>query len=279
MTEAQIAATKTKLEEMAKKEEEVAAVNELKNELEAVIYGSREKMEREDIVKVSTEEQREEVTKLCTEFEEWMYEAGATKADYESRLTKIRDALGPIQERSVELEARESLPENVESAVEVAKRTKAMILKNMTWVNVSKVDAAAKHIEEFEEWWTKKQEKQASLPLHEAPAYTKAEVAERMQKMTKELDKLKKIKKPKEAKKPKNTTKKDKDAAGVNAAKEEKLPETVEATETELANVRAKKAEAVEKEDFDAAHSLKSREKTLVDHLASLKADKDKSEL
>jgi hypothetical protein len=54
--------------------------------------------------------------------------------------------------------------------------------------------------------------------------------------------------------------------------KEEALPATVEDTEKELTAVREKKATAVEKEDFDTAHALKSREKALSDHLARLQA-------
>merc|ERR1711972_1012924 len=75
----QIESARKHLEEMAKAEEEVQAVNEMKNQLEAAIYGSRDKVERDDIVKVSTESQREEVVKLCTEYEEWMYEGATAK--------------------------------------------------------------------------------------------------------------------------------------------------------------------------------------------------------
>merc|ERR1712207_48454 len=58
LTDEQIAETRKKLEDQSVKEEEVAKVTALKNELEAAIYSSREKLEREDIVQVSQEAQR-----------------------------------------------------------------------------------------------------------------------------------------------------------------------------------------------------------------------------
>merc|ERR1719235_363133 len=108
----------------------------------------------------------------------------------------------------------------------------------MTWVNVTKVEEAAAALDEFKEWWAKRQEKQRSLPLSEAPAFTKAEVETAAEKAVKKKDNATKAKsKPK-----------DKDS---DKATEEKLPTDAAATEKELEAVRAKKAEAVEKEDFD----------------------------
>jgi hypoxia up-regulated 1 len=180
------------LENMTAKEQEVKAVQGLKNELEAQIYSSRDKLESEDVIKVSTEEQREEVTKLCTEYEEWMYEAGATKNDYDTRLAKLNDLLGPIQERAIELEARADIPGAVKEIVDAAKDMQSFIEKNMSWVNASKTAAAVEKLTEFEEWWAKRQTAQAVLPLHEAPAYTKSDVMDRVNKVSKEFTNLKK---------------------------------------------------------------------------------------
>merc|ERR1719343_1488576 len=122
----------------------------VKNDLEAAIYGSRDKLERDDIVKVSTEDQREDVMKLCTEYEEWMYEGGSSKNDYEMRITKLQDLLGPMEERALELEARSDLPDMVQDSVEDMRKTHAFIEKNMTWVNSSKTEAAMQKLTEFE---------------------------------------------------------------------------------------------------------------------------------
>merc|ERR1740123_3043563 len=68
----------------------------------------------------------------------------------------------------------------------------------MPWVDKNKTAKAVTQTEEFEEWWKKKLESQAQLPLHEAPAFTKKEVVEKLGQVQKAWDKLKKTKKPKE---------------------------------------------------------------------------------
>merc|ERR1712127_235774 len=83
-------------------------------------------------------------------------------------------------------------------AMEAVEGSRNMIKKYMPWVNETKVLAVDEKTDEFQTWWTGRQEKQKELPLHEAPAYTKTEVLEKLEHLTKEWDKLKKIKKPKE---------------------------------------------------------------------------------
>jgi len=262
----------TKLQELGKKEEEVLAVAGMKNELEAAIYGSRDKLERDDVVKVSTEEQREALTKLCAEYEEWMYESGATKLDYENRLQGLQDMIGPIEERALELESRSDVQDHVKESVEDMKEKDKFIRKEMKWVNVSKAEAALAKLTEFEEWWAKKQDQQTALPLHEAPAFTKKDVQERTSKLQKEFEKLKKIKKPKEKKAPKNATNATKSDS--SKAPEAELPTDPEVVQKEIDSLRTKKADAVENEDFDLAQELKKKEKKLVDHLEQLQAEK-----
>merc|ERR1719356_549968 len=144
-----------------------------------------------------------------------------------------------MEERVTELEAREYLDDNVKQALDDMVKIKKQIEKNMTWVNASKIETALKKQTDFEEWWNKKTEQQAKLPLHEAPAFTAKDVNEKLDKLRKEWDKLKKIKKPKEAKaKDGNKTSKAKGKA------KEELPATVEATEKELNALKEKKAAA-----------------------------------
>lgn len=275
--------TDEKIEELQKwlkalkeHEEEAAAMAGLRNELEAYIYGSRDKMERDDIVKVSTEQQREGVSKLCTEYEDWIHEAGHhPKSEFETKLKALQDLLSPMEERALEMESRADLPDTVTEEMETIKEMKKHVLKNMTWVSSNKTDAAAERLTEFESWWEKKQEQQKKIPLHEAPAYTKQEVLSQISKVKKEWEKLKKIKKPKETKpkKDKNTSKSEK------SEKEDPLPTDIDAIERELSEISVKKMEAVEKEDFDAAHALKQREQLLSEQRKKLKAEDDKGEL
>merc|ERR1712032_1553565 len=223
--------------------------------------------------KVSTEEQREEVNKLCMEYEEWLYESGATKSDYEQRLNKLQDLLGPMEERATELEARPDVEEQLQDGLSDVKKVHAHIVKNMSWVNPNKTQDALKR---FEEWWKKKTESQKKLPLTEAPAYTRKEAIDKLTGIQKEWEKLKKTKKPKEAPKPKAA--KNKTAGGdgkdkKEEKKEEELPSDPAEVEKLLASLREEKAAAVAAEDFDKAQSLKSREAALTKQLEKLKAE------
>jgi len=274
MSEEGILEARKQLEAVHQEEEEVQAVHAMKNELEASIYGSRDKMELGDIQKVTTDEQREEVVKLCTEYEEWLYEGSTSKTEFETRLNKLKDLLGPMEERALELESREDVADNVKEVVAKMNKFHDDLKKNKTWVNETKLEAAVKKLTDFEEWWTKKQDSQKDLPLHEAPAYTKAEVTERIGKLQKDWDKSMKAatKKPKEDKKTaKGANATDASSSSAKAdAKEEALPSDAKAVEEELKSVREKKAQAVEDEDFDKANELKQRETTLKAHLATL---------
>lgn len=244
-------------------------VNELKNELESLIYSARDKMEGETLMQVSTTEQRDEVTKLCGEVEEWSYEGSINKNDYEQRLESLKALLGPMEERVVEMEAREDLPGTVKDYIDDVKDIKKMMKKNMSWVNETKIEKADEKLTEFTEWWSQRQEKQKALPLSEAPAYTKAEVLEKVKKMQLEWDKLKKLKKPKETKKKETSDEKGKDTKGKDESSS--LPETIDATESKLTEVKKAKADAIENEDYDKAQELKKEQEALAKHLAQLK--------
>jgi len=263
---------KKMLEEMANKEAEVQAVKEMSNELESSIYAARDKLEGESIIQVSAEEQREAVTKLCSEVEEWTYEGSTEKHEYEKRLESLRGLLGPMEERAQELEDRADLGDTVKEAMEGVEGSRNMIKKDMPWVNETKILAADEKTEEFQKWWTGRQEKQKELPLHEAPAYTKTEVLEKLEQLTKEWDKLKKIKKPKESKKPKKDDEKDA-KKDTDSTEESALPHDVAATEAEIEEIKKKKEKAVENEDFDMAQQLKKRQDALKKHLSKLKEE------
>jgi len=277
-----IAEAKKRLETMRETEALAKELDSLKNELEAGIYAARDRLESDTVIKVSTDGQREEITKMCTEVEEWLYEGSNAKTDYEQKLTGLRNLLGPIEERAQELEKREELPEMVKDVLEKADEAKKHIQKKMDWVNPNKTEAMITKQKEFEEWWSKRQDLQKKLPLHEAPAFTAAEAQSKIKEIEKGWEKLKNTKKPKEKKEKKakdNETKKG-DAKKTEEEEAKPLPTDPAEVEKELEEIRKQKADAVEEEDYDKAFTLKQREKDLKAHLATLKPDGDgKAEL
>merc|ERR1711907_9891 len=112
------------------------------------------------------------------------------------------------------------------------KEMEATIRKDMPWVNASKIEKAQEKLAEFKTWWAQRQDKQKELPLSEAPAFTKAEVQDKLAVVQKEWEKLKKIKKPKESKESKKDASSAKtEQEKTSASGSETLPETLEATE------------------------------------------------
>jgi len=208
-----------------------------------------------------------------------MNEAGSSKADYEERYKKLQDLLGPIEERIVELDARPDLADNVKDVLDKIAKYNTDMKKNKTWVNETKLELADAKVANFTEWWDKKQASQKDLPDHEAPAYTKKEVMDKLSKFQKDWDKAMKaaMKKPKEEKKKEgkkgsNSTDNSTDTKEEPAkeAPKEELPTDYKAAEEMLKAVRDKKQAAVENEDFDAANLLKQREVELKAHLDTL---------
>jgi len=279
LSDAAIEKLRKKLEDAAREEAEVRALASIKNDLEAAIYGSRDKLDREVIIQVTTEEQREVVIKLCSEYEEWMYEVVDSKGEYERRLTTLQELLGPMEERAAEFETRTELVEQVTEDVAEMLRIKAHIEANMSWLLPNKTEAAQKKLSEFEEWWQQKQDQQKKLPLHEAPAYMKADVLQRLSKIQKEWERLRRLKKPKKdpaTKNAKNQSTVDNSTQdSANVTKKDELPTNPADVEREIASIRDRKSAAVEKEDFDSAHTLKLRESMLSKHLEHLRAGRE----
>merc|ERR1712224_395050 len=132
----------------------------------------------------------------CTEFEDWLLESSMEKSEYEARVLQLKDLIEPMQERASELEAREGLSQDVEAQISTMKKLARHISYNLTWVSENKTNATMTQLKEFESWWSKKQEQQKELPLHEAPAFTAKEVKEKLSKQMKKWVDFAKTKKP-----------------------------------------------------------------------------------
>ena len=88
------------------------ALEGAKNAIESYIFATRDTMGDEEtlakLTKVTTEEQRENMTATLAEAEEWLSEDGAsaTLANYTARLLSMKAVIGPAYARSEELEER-----------------------------------------------------------------------------------------------------------------------------------------------------------------------------
>merc|ERR1719353_2272754 len=119
-------------------------------------------------------------------------------------------------------------------------------------------------VEEFKEWWEKKDKQQEELAAHDVPAYRTGDVEKKTQKLVEDFDVLRKTKKPKdpEEEKRKKEEKKKKEEEAKKAAKKKK---------------EEKKKKEVEEEDFDAAQSIKEKMEKLNEQLAALPEGEEKA--
>merc|ERR550534_2412841 len=211
MTSADIQAAAEELKRIEARDMQVKLIDEVKNTLESTIYSYRDKLETDEIIKVTTEEERAKISTLSAETEEWLFGDGteADLATYNERLRSLQGLMEPGFERQRELLEREDLPEFVDSTL-VSIGSMRDEVKNMTWVNETKIEAANSKLLEFETWWEDVSKKQQDLPAHEVPIYRVEEVKEKLGNVEKMWSKLKKTKKPKEPKKEKDKKKKKK---------------------------------------------------------------------
>jgi hypoxia up-regulated 1 len=260
------------------KDDDARKLDSVANEVEAYIYGTRDKLESESWIGVTTEEIRTELSTLLTETDEWLQDSNPerTLQDFEGKLQALQGKADPIQERALELEYRPDVVDWVKDELEEAQKWQEILVKNMTWIESNKTQKVAEKIEEFTTWWTKVQEKQKTTPVHEAPAFTREEVRTRMKTVTSEIEKLKKIPKPKEKKekKDKGKGKEKKKDKKKDKSKKEPVDTTgydIEKATAELARIETEKSEAIKAEDYDKAETLKKEKDKFQAILEALK--------
>ncbi|GKV28939.1 hypothetical protein SLEP1_g37923 [Rubroshorea leprosula] len=103
-----LAEAKGKLEALDKKDAERRKTAELKNNLEAYIYSTKEKLESEDFEKISSADERQSFIQKLDEVQEWLYTDGedATAKEFQEHLDSLKTAGDPIFFRFKELTER-----------------------------------------------------------------------------------------------------------------------------------------------------------------------------
>jgi hypoxia up-regulated 1 len=116
-----------RLDVMNEADQEVRRVEAAKNTLEAFVYESREKLSSdENCLQVSTEEEREEISSMLMQTEDWLYEDEAMNGNasvFEAKINGLNEKVRPIKFRAFELEERPLLPELVEKVQDWVNQT------------------------------------------------------------------------------------------------------------------------------------------------------------
>ena len=170
----------------------------------------------ENVGKVSTEEQRKEVSKLANEAEDWMYDDGynVDLRTMEAKYLELATPADKIFFRVAELTAR---PAAVAALKEKLEKVEELMTKCETThpqiTEVERNDVLAK-IEEAKTWLTEKEAEQEKVALPDDPAFNSSQVPLRTKSVESMVSRL--SKKPKHKPPKSNETKAEDDTKAKN---------------------------------------------------------------
>ncbi|KAG0235393.1 hypothetical protein BGW42_005372 [Actinomortierella wolfii] len=203
------------------------AREEARNNLESFLYRARELLHRDEIIEVTNEEQREQLSSKLSEASEWFEDnEDAERKEFEAQLKTLKDLEEPISRRAAEKVSRPAAFIKLESAVSMARSVGEALLKGEeSYHTPEEVKALFDACDEVDQWIKEKREAQDKLALWEEPVVMTREIEYRGVPVEKELTKLLSKKKPKTAKKDNGNATEEKKQDDEAATKEEKKEE------------------------------------------------------
>merc|ERR1712176_318004 len=192
---------KTNIAALAELDKERVLLEEARNKLESYFYSVKNKLidDEDDVKKVSTEEQREELRKLSRDAEDWLFDEGDT-ADLETIQAKYDELATPAEKvwfRLKEMTARPAAVKALtEKLVEIEEKFSQWVA-DLTHITDEEKDDVYSKIEGARKWLSDKVDAQAEKDGHEDPVFTSEEVPLQTKPIQKLIAKLSKKPKPK----------------------------------------------------------------------------------
>ena len=200
MAPAAVASAVVAEKEMVARDTEIHATQDMRNSLEANIYSTRSAIESE-LLDYSTPAERETLTTLLSELEDWLYNDGfsAPKAAYASKLADLTSKGGPLATRKTEAEGRYGAVTALKETIEHFKD----VLSNKTGKHSHLLeadhDSLRATINGVEKWLKESQEAQSSREKYHDPAFKVIDVTAQRERMIKELGPIERRPVPKPA--------------------------------------------------------------------------------
>uniref|UniRef100_A0A7R9U3F9 Uncharacterized protein n=1 Tax=Pinguiococcus pyrenoidosus TaxID=172671 RepID=A0A7R9U3F9_9STRA len=167
---------------MLAQDEERRQTANIKNDLEAYIYGQRDAI-IDSLKEYITAEEKESFNKALMEMEDWLYDDGydATKEVYLEKLAGLKKLGDPINARLFESQNRQKAADDLKSVIQ-----SFMAVANSTESKYAHLgDDDRKTIRDevslAEDWLLAGLSNQSSLPLNQDPVITVAQMQERVQ--------------------------------------------------------------------------------------------------
>ncbi|XP_069686469.1 hypoxia up-regulated protein 1 isoform X2 [Periplaneta americana] len=183
------------------------------NALESFVFDAQGKLWLDEYQAAATPEEVEKIKQTCSEVSDWLYEEGsdADAATYEAKLSELKTLTGPLYRRVKEHMERPEALAALHSMINGSSNFLASA-RNMTTDSPDglftqvELDMLEKVIKETQEWKTKMEEEQSSLPASVTPKLTVKSITDKMALLDREVKylvnkaKIWKPKKPKDEK-------------------------------------------------------------------------------
>jgi len=200
-----MAASRSKLLEMAEKDKERMMLEESKNKVESYIYRIKNKLSDDEveIESVTTKKQREEVRKLAEEAEDWLYEDGYS-ADLATMEDKYAELSVPFEKIMLRISEKTARPEAIEALQTKLTEIEALMAKweeSKPQVTEEERKSVLDKVEEVRKWIDDKEKQQSKKKPHDEPAFLSEEVPLQIKPIQSIVVRLNKKPKPKPEKK------------------------------------------------------------------------------
>ncbi|TRY52983.1 Hsp70 protein [Cryptosporidium tyzzeri] len=169
-----------------------------KNSLEALIYDNRNKLYDDIYQKVTLEGEREEITKLLSETEDWLYEIGdeITLELVEEKIKKVSNKTDIVHVKAEEFKYRSELITNVDKKLNYTIQTFEAIQFTHTWVQNSTFAEVKSMLDEFQAWYNDTKSKQSELKPTDSPVLLRFETLKKLDKVVSNVQRVRNIPKP-----------------------------------------------------------------------------------
>ncbi|KAI8464405.1 MAG: Hsp70 protein-domain-containing protein [Monoraphidium minutum] len=179
-----------------------------KNDLEAYIIGTREKLDEEPWQAVTTDDQRSTFRESLMDAEDWLYGDGEAEAaaGFRKKLGDLRAVGEPMARRAAELTARPKAVSAARDAAELALKVAGLWPETKPWINATDADDMVAKVKDFLSWLQEQEAAQSKKAPHEDPAFESLIVTFKWEVVSKAFDRLNNKRKPRPPPEAKNKT-------------------------------------------------------------------------
>ncbi|KAG0287695.1 Hypoxia up-regulated protein 1 [Linnemannia gamsii] len=179
------------------------AQEEARNSLESFLYRGRELLYKDEIIEVSTDEEREQLFQSLALASEWLEDNEDAKTlEFQTRLKDLRKIERPMSIRAAERVSRPKAFDSLRSSVTLARTLGEQLLTGEgAFHDPADVQKLYDVCDEVLAWITEKEAAQAELPLWKDGVVTAREIQVRGNPIEREMHRLMSKKKPKVVKK------------------------------------------------------------------------------